>query len=283
LKGPSLLEARKFSGRCGVVMTIELESMAVEMPEVEGHPNRAAFRGVLTVVDAASTRAPAGSKGHRVILSRRAAEEALPSLIGMALDFAPSFDGHDQRRKVGVITSAELVGRNLEVGGYLYARDFPDVVEEIQAWGGRPTRMPTLAMRNGNGGNNDVPRREGENAGPRNELSTGEDSERKETTRVEGISIPRQNVTLTLSEAVASLRELLAGMRRGSQDAPRVLRAEGVGPGIGPLGMSYEVTDVSIADQRAHVWILNHVTFTGAAILRRDRAAYGNTWIGLED
>src|SRR5579863_5341801 len=110
---------------------IALESMAVAMPEVKGHPNRAGFRGVLTVVDAASQRAPSGSGGRRVVLPRNVAEAALPSLLGMALDYAPTFDRHDVRRKVGVITSAEIVGRNLEVGGYLYARDFPEIVEEI--------------------------------------------------------------------------------------------------------------------------------------------------------
>ena len=45
---------------------IELASMAVTMPKVEGHPNRVDFRGVLTVVDVASQRAPNGAKGHRV-------------------------------------------------------------------------------------------------------------------------------------------------------------------------------------------------------------------------
>ncbi|HZD45692.1 MAG TPA: hypothetical protein VE109_06395, partial [Acidobacteriaceae bacterium] len=94
-------------------MTIVLESMAVAMPEVEGHPNRAGFRGVLTVVDVPSQRAPSGSGGRRVVLTKRAAEAALPSLLGMALDYAPSFDRHDVRRKVGVITSADVVGRNL--------------------------------------------------------------------------------------------------------------------------------------------------------------------------
>src|SRR2546423_14055586 len=112
-------------------MTIVLESMALEMPVVKGHPNRAGFRGVLTVVDAASQRAPSGSGGRRVLLPKKVAEAALPSLLGMALDYAPSFDRHDVRRKVGVITSAEVVGTYLEVGGYLYARDFPEIVEEI--------------------------------------------------------------------------------------------------------------------------------------------------------
>lgn len=96
------------------------------------HPNRAGFRGVLTVIDEPSQRAPAGSRGKRVLLTRKAAENALPSLVGMALNYAPSFDRHDARRKVGVVTEANIVGKNLEVSGYLYAKDFPEVVEEIE-------------------------------------------------------------------------------------------------------------------------------------------------------
>src|SRR5208282_3935310 len=110
---------------------IDLRSMAVAMPEVAGHPNRAAFRGVLTMVDVPSQRAPSGAKGHLVVLTKKAAEAALPSLLGMALDYSPSLDRHDVRRKVGVITRAEIVGRNVELGGYLFARDFPEIVEEI--------------------------------------------------------------------------------------------------------------------------------------------------------
>jgi len=52
---------------------IELRSMAVAMPEVVGHPNRAAFEGVLTIVDMPSQRAPSGAKGHLVVLTKRAA------------------------------------------------------------------------------------------------------------------------------------------------------------------------------------------------------------------
>jgi len=110
---------------------LELKSMAVTMPEVAGHPNRAAFHGVLTTVDMASQRSPSGAKGHLVMLTKRAAETALPSLLGMALDYSPSLDRHDVRRKVGVITRADVAGRNVEVGGYLFARDFPEIVAEI--------------------------------------------------------------------------------------------------------------------------------------------------------
>ena len=169
------------------MMNVELQSMAIAMPIVEGHPNREAFRGVLTLVDVPSDKPPAGARGHRVVLTRAAAEAALPSLLGMGLDYAPSLDRHDTRRKVGVITRAEIVGRNLELGGHLFARDFPEIVKEVE----------------------------------------------------------------------------------------KSDRAKG-------LGMSYEIAEARVTDVRASVWTLTHVTFTGAAILRRDKAAYHDTWIELE-
>jgi hypothetical protein len=195
-------------GKCREKMNMELESMAIEMPAVEGHPNRIGFRGVLTLVDVPSDRPPAGARGRRVVLTRKAAEAALPSLLGMGLDYAPLLDRHDVRRKVGVITRAELVGRSLELGGYLFARDFPEIVDEIKR---------------------------------------------------------------------ASRRRGASG---GASSQPAGARTTGVPPS---LGMSYEITDARIADMSAQVWTLTAVTFTGAAVLRRDKAAYRKTWIELED
>ena len=177
-------------------MAIDLESMAIEMPVVAGHPNRRPFCGVLTLVDVPSDRAPAGARGHRVVLTRAAAETALASLLGMALDYSPSLDHHDARRKVGIITNAEISGRQLELGGYLFARDFPELVKEIA------------------------------------ESSRG---------------------------------------RTSPQGSSR------------DLGMSYEVADVRIADLRDRVWTLTHVTFTGAAILRRDPASVASQRRGIDD
>ena len=159
--------------------------MAIEMPRLEAHPNREEFRGVLTVVDVASDRPPAGARGHRVLLTRGAAEEALASLLGMGLDYAPSLDRHDAQRKVGIITRAELAGKKLELGGYLFAKDFPELVRRIR------------------------------------------------------------------------------------------------GSGRAGLGMSYEIADAQVADVRERVWKLTRVTFTGAAILLREKAAYRETWIEM--
>jgi hypothetical protein len=160
---------------------MRLEAMAVRIPVVEGHPNRVPFEGVLTVVNTASDRAPAGARGHRVLLTRDAAEKALPSLLGMAVDYRPGWDGHDARRKIGLLTEADVIGLRLVVRGYLYARDFPEVAQAIAA-----------------------------------------------------------------QEANA-------------------------------MGMSYELADARVEDMRAEVWKLTRVTFTGAAVLLREKAAYRGT------
>jgi len=172
--------------------------MAIDMPAVTRHPNREGFRGVLTLVDVTSDRAPSGSRGHRVVLTRGAAEAALPSLLGMALDYSPRLDRHDSRMKVGVITRADIVGRRIELSGYVFAKDFPEIVREI-------------GRRRNCGG----------------------------------------------------------GLDEGSQS-----------PGC--LGMSYEIADARVADMNANVWTLTRVVFTGAAILRRDKAAYQETWIEMD-
>ncbi len=245
---------------------IELESMAVKMPEVKGHPNRAAFRGVLTVVDVASERAPAGSKGHRVVLTRAAAEAALASLLGMALDYAPSLDRHDQRRKVGVITSAEIVGKNLEVGGYLYAKDFPEVVEEIRKRGPRTSDLRPRA------------REVGAEFSAFGEFPGLAKAARPFGKLRAGCGASRAGERMSLAAVVKGLREIVKTEREGSRSICALSGETGTTSG---LGMSYEVTDVAVADTRARVWTLTHVTFTGAAILRRNRAAYEETWIEL--
>ncbi len=161
-----------------------MQAMAVEMPEVEGHPNRLPFEGCLTLVDMPSDKAPSGARGHRVVLTRAAAQAALPSLLGMAVDYKEGWDGHDARQKCGIITSAVLEGRRLQVKGYLYARDFPEMEAKIAA---------------------------------------------------------------------------------------------GTGSSACAMGMSYELADAHVADMKAPVWTLTKATFTGAAILLRDKAAYRST------
>ncbi|MDE1163734.1 MAG: hypothetical protein PW792_17555 [Acidobacteriaceae bacterium] len=158
-------------------------AMQVEFPEVAQHPNRLPFEGCLTLVDEASDKAPSGARGHRVVLTREAAERAMPSLLGMAVDYKAGWDGHDARQKCGIITSAHLEGQRLMVSGFVFARDFPEMEERM-------------------GG---------------------------------------------------------------------VLTAQS------EMGMSFELADAHVADMKASIWTLTRATFTGAAILLREKAAYRGT------
>jgi len=141
------------------------------------HPNKAAFIGILTLVDVPSDKSPAGARGHKVVLTKTAAQNALPTLIGMPLNYRAEFDGHDVNHKLGIIDSAEICGSELIVSGYLFKRDEPTVVARIAAC-------------------------------------------------------------------------------------------------TDDLGMSYELADARVEDMRAVVWELTRVTFTGAALLLKTKAAY---------
>jgi hypothetical protein len=150
--------------------------------ESDFHPNRIPFSGVLTRVDQPSDRAPSGSQGHRVCIPRHVAQAALPTLVGMAVDISYNFKNHDVRKKVGVITQAQIDGDAIVVSGHLFGHDFPTEIERLQA----------------------------------------------------------------LSKS-------------------------------GELGMSFEITDVGIEDATLDVWMINHLIFTGAAILVKNAAAYQRT------
>ena len=213
-------------------MQIDLESMAIEMPAVSRHPNRLPFRGVLTLVDVPSDQPPAGARGHRVLLTRQAAEKALPSLLGMALDYTPALDAHDAKRKVGIITSADLV--ESPVGS--------------------------------------------------RQSAAGADGK--------GHGFSRAIAASLFSSALAAEGKLTTDDRRlttvlevsgylFAKDFPEVVRELKLHSSR--LGMSYEISDARVQDVNASVWTLTEVTFTGAAILRRDKAAYSKTWVELEE
>lgn len=110
-----------------------LSAMALDMPEVEDHPNRMPFSGVLAFVDQPSDVAPGGSGGKRTYLPSDVAEKMLPSLLGMGVDYTPKFDGHDAQKKVGIISGAEIVDSELRISGFFYAGDFPQVCARIKS------------------------------------------------------------------------------------------------------------------------------------------------------
>jgi hypothetical protein len=270
------------------------------------HPNRLPFRGVLTLLDVPSDRAPAGARGHRVILPRAAAASALPTLVGMALDYTPALDGHDARRKIGVISSAEITslskafvipsetplllssegsrratarpadskesaglnargelpylsgnrqlaaGHCLSITGYIFARDFPEVVRDLRAARAAAVTMPQLAA-------SVTPKADDPMArSPDGPIS----------------ALPRcaRDVSITANAAAIAAPNITTS---AVGNRPPVT-------GHFPLGLSYEIAEVAIENFDAPIWVVTDMTFTGAAVLRRDKAAYRNTWIEVD-
>lgn len=115
-----------------VLRAMQIEAMALNLPYWDNHPNRMPFSGILTRIDKPSDVAPHGSGGKRVLLTRYAAEHALPSLLGMAVDLTPGFDGHDVKRKIGLITEANIEGDAITIRGFVYAADFPEEAKRIK-------------------------------------------------------------------------------------------------------------------------------------------------------
>jgi hypothetical protein len=76
-------------------MPIVLNAMSLNIALDDGHPNKMPFSGVLTRIEEPSDRPPEGSGGRLITISAEAAEKALSSLLGMAVDYKPNLDGHD--------------------------------------------------------------------------------------------------------------------------------------------------------------------------------------------
>ena len=276
-------------------MNLSLSAMSIVLPKLARHPNRLPFRGVLTLLDVPSDRAPAGARGHRVLLTRSAADAALPSLLGMALDYTPTLDGHDARRKIGIITSADIaartstrsrdracpvspnVGSQIAVAGYLFARDFPEVVREMQANASSVVGCRSSAPYT------HFEERLSRAAG-RRDLSVVEGDEEFLSSRCSlgEMPVPRPARDLTSRhDSTVHLHASNPQPKTGDRQLATTRQRPTTTDQRPLLGMSYEIADVRVEDVRAEVWILTEVIFTGAAVLRRDKAAYHNTWIAL--
>jgi hypothetical protein len=114
-----------------------IQAMSLALPASPGHPNRMPFSGVLTRVGVASDHPPGGSNGKNIVLTREAAETALPTLMGMGVNLADKMDGHHTQQHVGVITAAHLdrdeISDLIRVEGIIYNLNYPKAAAAIKA------------------------------------------------------------------------------------------------------------------------------------------------------
>jgi hypothetical protein len=104
-----------------------------EASAFQDHPNKLPFRGTLLLVDEPSQKPPHGSQGHRILVRKNVAKSKLNTLPGMAVNYDPSdMDEHDTKHKVGIITKAWMDGNKVNVSGYTWKKDFPEVSEDLK-------------------------------------------------------------------------------------------------------------------------------------------------------
>jgi hypothetical protein len=110
-----------------------------QMSDVGSHPNKAHFKCALFAVDVPSDGSPGGAGGKRIRISSSVCDKYLQTFVGMALniDYVNGMADHDPRFKVAVIEKAY---RSMDgfawIEGYIYAKDFPDVVATIRYYNG---------------------------------------------------------------------------------------------------------------------------------------------------
>src|ERR1017187_7194982 len=116
-------------------MPIKMGMQFLEFAVSEMHPNRMQLRGVLCRLDEASTKAPNGSDGHRILVPSDTAKRRLSSLLNMGLNYAQTLDGHAQKRKVGVIDKAWIDGKDLRIEAIIWKHDFPEAEKDLKQKG----------------------------------------------------------------------------------------------------------------------------------------------------
>lgn len=110
-----------------------------QMSDAGSHPNKAPFKCALFAVDVPSDGSPGGAGGKKIRISSSVCDKYLQTFVGMALniDYVNGMADHDPRFKVAVI---EKAFRSMDgyawIEGYIYAKDFPDVVATIRYYNG---------------------------------------------------------------------------------------------------------------------------------------------------
>jgi hypothetical protein len=95
--------------------------------------NRLKFEGILARLGEVSSASPSGARGHKVFLSPEGTRRTVTTLKGQGINARDDLAGHDAQRKIGVITSARLKGKAIHVSGVLWDRDFPMIIDKIEA------------------------------------------------------------------------------------------------------------------------------------------------------
>ncbi|MEC0241988.1 3-oxoacyl-ACP reductase [Paenibacillus dokdonensis] len=119
--------------------TEKLKAKSFQLADTSDHPNKVSFKCALFAVDQPSDGSPMGAGGKKIRISSSVCDQYLQTFVGMAfnIDYVNGMTDHDPRFKVAVIEKAY---RSMDgfawVDGYVYGKDFPDVIATIRYYNG---------------------------------------------------------------------------------------------------------------------------------------------------
>lgn len=119
--------------------TEKLKAKSFQLADASDHPNKVPFKCALFAVDQPSDGSPMGAGGKKIRISSSVCDQYLQTFVGMAfnIDYVNGMTDHDPRFKVAVIEKAY---RSMDgyawVDGYVYGKDFPDVIATIRYYNG---------------------------------------------------------------------------------------------------------------------------------------------------
>lgn len=110
-----------------------------KLSDAGSHPNKVPFKCALFAIGTPSDGSPHGAGGKKIRIASSVCDKNLHTFVGMALniDYANGMADHDPRFKVAVIEKAYRAMDDMAwIEGYIYGKDFPDVVATIRYYNG---------------------------------------------------------------------------------------------------------------------------------------------------
>lgn len=122
-------------------LKVTLKGIKLNFADDEGGLNRLPFSGTCLFTDTISNGTPEGAI-KPVLFPTEEVQKAVDTMVNMGVNcvfpdpdswafYDPSdiFSGHDPRNKIGTVTSASLVGNEMQISGVLWDYDFPDIAD----------------------------------------------------------------------------------------------------------------------------------------------------------
>lgn len=101
------------------------------MKIIKESSGRINFEGILCTVNLPSDKSPSGARGHQILLTKDAAQNALSTLLGAPVNYRSDWQGHNVNVTIGMIGKSWIDNEYVKVRGFLLTSKYPHIIDEI--------------------------------------------------------------------------------------------------------------------------------------------------------